>query len=270
MFQNTKSKFRPDLYIIAFFLIFLLNSCSTKEEGCLDIVASNFDFNADRACENCCEYPVLSLLLTQKWNDTIFSDSTLSYDVLGRRYNIIDLKYLLSSFSWTDTDEFIHTIDSVEIDCEAGVIKYTPDLLVIDTRRFSYPLDSVREPLIIRSIKFHIGWPPDLVCVNASLEDIPDVLQDENMLWDSITGTRAAIRLILQRDITMDVFDTLYIQTLMELPLTYNYTFNPGENTNLGVTVNYAKWFEDADITNLNSFRASILDHLKESFSKTP
>ena len=41
--------------------------CSSKEEGCLDYRARNFDLDADKGCADCCTYPSLYVDLNHYW-----------------------------------------------------------------------------------------------------------------------------------------------------------------------------------------------------------
>jgi hypothetical protein len=40
---------------ILFGLCILLSTCATREEGCNDALANNFDLGADKPCDGCCE-----------------------------------------------------------------------------------------------------------------------------------------------------------------------------------------------------------------------
>ena len=56
--------------LLCFVFICIGWGCSSKEEGCLDYRASNFDFDADKACADCCTYPSLYVDLNHFWQDT--------------------------------------------------------------------------------------------------------------------------------------------------------------------------------------------------------
>jgi hypothetical protein len=258
-----------------FFVIFALvtlNGCNIKQEGCLDIAAENFDLDADKPCDGCCTYPSVSLSLSQKWNDENFNrDTSVTYpDKDGQHYKIIDLRYLLSSFVWIDENGENYTIDSSEIACNSETIRYTHDLIVVDPKKFVYVLDTFRLSPAIRSLHLKVGWQDELQCVDETGDDVPSEFSDASPLWDTLADSRAAIRIILQRNLSVRQFDTLYLHTCHEIQLPYEFDFVPGKDTQLNITVNYALWFQNADVDDLNSFSSSVVENIAGSFSRTP
>lgn len=276
MFQTIKRiclhKETPIICIILAVFLFIQDGCTSRVEGCLDIAAANFDFSADRSCEDCCTYPLLSISLSQKWNDRNFSTTdtvNLLKDTNGLVYKINDIKYFLSSWAWLDSDLHIYTVDSAEISCNDGFLSYTPDIILVDSRQFQYTLGTIRQSPLIDSIDFKLGLLTDLDCIDATSTGIPPVFSSSSPLWDKLTGTRASIRLVLQRDTSIQTLDTVYIHTLQSIRLGYDLNFVTGLPTTLKVTVDYAKWFSNVDVHDLNSFQTSILNGVIDSFSKT-
>ncbi len=74
---------------------------------------------------------------------------------------------------------------------------------------------------------------------------------------------------MLQLDTSIQTLDTLYIHTLQSIGLGYDLSLEAGIPTTIKLTVDYAEWFSNADIHDLNSFQSSILNGVKDSFSKT-
>ena len=274
MFQNIKRtyllKLRSAIIIVSFALLLFVIGCNTRVEGCLDIAAANFDLDADRDCDGCCTYPTISISLSQKWNDRNFSTTDTLVDVQGDMFKIVDLQYYLSSWLWSDVGSQHFTVDSADIACNGGLLRYTPDILVVETRQFVYTLGTMRTSPLIDSVHLVFGLHPSLDCVDASSSSTPAVLSDNVSLWDESLSSRATVRLVLQRDLANEIKDTLYIHTFQNLGLAYDLGLKPGINTTLNLTVNYALWFENADIQDLDSFEASILSGIKGSIFKTP
>ena len=247
-----------------------LISCNTKVDGCLDIAAENFDLEADRPCDNCCRYPSMSLLLTQRWGDSNFQTSDTFFDINQKPYYIKDLKYILSSFSWKDGDNVIYTIDSSLVNCSDQQIGYTRDLLQIDSRIFTYTLDTIRLFPHVQSLNFKLGWPPALECVDETDDEVPPVFQNTNPLWDKAADQRAAIRVIVQRDTMIQDLDTFFIHTCNQLQLPYDIDLPVGVDAKFDLTVDYAKWFMAVDKDDAGSFVTSILENIEGSFTRTP
>ena len=247
----------------------LLNGCIIREEGCLDFAASNFDLQAEKACPSCCEYPVLSLFLNQKWNDKAFNTDSVYTDHAGNPFRIHDMRYLLSSFVWSG-GEGAFSAEPAEIDCGNSTVSYSPDLLLIEPKKFLYPIDSTRSHPVISEVQFKTGWNPELSCVDANRTDIPALFTDQSILWDPALSSRAAVFLVVERDTSLDILDTFYIHTCIAHELGYEGEFVPGTNTQFEITVNYASWFQDVLVAEPASFMVSILENIPGSFTRTP
>jgi hypothetical protein len=52
--------------------------CYEEQEGCLDIEATNFDVDADNPCQDCCDYPTLSLSILHK---PLTTDTTRNFNL---------------------------------------------------------------------------------------------------------------------------------------------------------------------------------------------
>ncbi len=275
MSQNIKRIYLPKFYLFIIALVsgcfLLFAGCTSRVEGCLDIAASNFDFSADKACDGCCTYPSLSISLSQKWNERNFSTTDTLMDINGHPYKITDLKYYLSSWSWKDAGNMKYTVDSAMIKCSNGdLLHYTPDIVSVDSKQFQYTLGATRNSPTIDSVFLKLGLIPALDCVDPAGTNTPPVLADESPLYDAGTSSRAAIRLVLQRDTSLLIYDTLFIHTSQDLRLTYDLSFKTGLNTTLNLSVNYANWFSGVDIQVLGSFEQSILAGIPGSIFKTP
>lgn len=273
MLLNINRIFRPDPFLWAFTgiaMLLVLSSCNTRIEGCLQVNAENFDLNAEKACDGCCTYPSVSLSLSQKWNDRNFANTDTLYDIHGQAYRIQDLRYYLTSWSWKDTDGAVYTVDSVEADCGDTKLTYTPDILVVDTRQFSYTLGTIRQSPEIQAVFSTLGLTEDFSCLDWNATDTPDALTDASPLWNPATQRLETIRLVLQKDIDLDVFDTLFIHTQLPTTIAYSAQWSPGIDTQLKLSVNYGLWFKDADLQESLSFETSINTNFEGSISQTP
>lgn len=274
MFQTIKRHYQYNfnflLSIIAAAFLFMLESCISRVDGCLDVAAANFDLNADRSCDDCCTYPLLSISLSQKWNEHNFSSADTLADRNGIQYRITDLNYFLSSWILQGIDHENYTIDSADISCPASNITYTPDIIIVGIRQFDYSLGTIRKSPVIDSIFLKLGLLSSMDCIDSNASGVPPVFSDDSPLWDPHTLTRASIRLILQRNIQQESFDTIYIHDLEDIQLGYDLELQRGISPLLRITVNYALWFMNVDIQDVNSFRSSIEEGLNGSFYKTP
>ena len=78
------------------------------------------------------------------------------------------------------------------------------------------------------------------------------------------------MRIILQRNQGVQELDTIFIHTCHPLEIPYDHTFVAGAVTRLDISVNYAQWFSEVDVTDLSSFTNSIISNMPGSFYRTP
>ena len=262
---------KPGFWWVAGILLVLTGAgCNTRIEGCLQANAENFDFDAERPCDGCCQYPSMGLSLTQRWGERNFTNADTLYDSNGLPYKILDLKYFLSSWVLHDTEGNYLTVDSVEASCDAANLRFTTDNLIMDTRQFVYTLGTIRESPLIDSLQLALGLYQDFSCLDTSDTDTPVALTNQSPLWNTTTGRLETIRLILQLSLDQETSDTIFITTNDIVRIGYNLQLKPGTDARFDLTVDYAKWFLAADVTDLNSFGQSILTNFAGSIVRTP
>jgi len=243
--------------------------CNTRTAGCLNPNANNFDFNAERDCDDCCTFPVMSVTLSQKWNEKNFATTDTIFDVNDSAYQIVDIQYFLSSWSWHGVDQNRYTVDSILADCAGATLTYTPDINLIEPRLFVYPLGIFRIAPEIDSVSFHMGLTEDYSCLNDTVSTTPDILTPASPLWNPTTKALSTIRLVLNKNIADSLFDTLFIDLHHSFTVPYPYELKRGTNYSFLLTVNYALWFQQVNVNDENSFQSSIEQGLEGSFSKT-
>jgi len=243
--------------------------CNTRIQGCLDPNATNFDLTAEKACDDCCTFPTVSITLSQKWGDNNFSTDNTFFDIHSQPYKIIDLQYFLSSFAWESSFNEVYTVDSSTANCPGEMFNYTNDINVIRPTSFVYTLGSSRMPTEIDSLGFHVGLVEDFSCLDDSLSSTPDILTSSSPLWDPATGTLSTIRLIVNRLPSDTIVDTLFLDVHQAEKIAYRGVMKQGENFSFLLTVNYVSWFSTVDVNDLNSFSTSIATGLPGSIRKT-
>lgn len=256
--------------VVGLLLVFACIGCNTRIEGCLQANAENFDLNAERPCDGCCLYPSMGLSLTQKWGDRNFTNGDTLYDIHGAPYKILDLKYFLSSWVWHDTEGNYITVDSVEASCDEDILGFTTDNLIIDSRQFVYNLGTIRESPLIDSLQFALGLYQDFSCLDTSDTDTPFSLTNQSPLWNAETGKLEMIRLILQLSLDQETTDTIFVTTNDITRLGYILQLKPGTDARFDLTVDYAQWFNDVNVIDINSFGHSIEANFSGSVVRTP
>ncbi|MBP7238680.1 MAG: hypothetical protein KBA14_00505 [Saprospiraceae bacterium] len=273
MLKTIRKITAPDysVWLLVWLLLIILNTgCNTRIEGCLDVNAKNFDLNGERPCDDCCTYPSMQLSLTQKWDDRNFANTDTLFDSNLDSFKITDLRYFLTSWSWIDEDGNQFTVDSVEGDCNGSTLGYTPDILIIDTRKFLYTLGTIRVAPNLVSIHATLGLTEDYTCLDETDPMTPAAVTDQSPLWNNQSGKLETIRLIVQRNLAVELLDTIYVDLHLENTIPYDVQLANGKDTPLALSVNYAQWFKDVDVNDLSSFETSMLNNIAGSIIPTP
>jgi hypothetical protein len=245
-------------------------SCNTRIEGCLDVQADNFDFDAELACSGCCTYPTIGLALSQKWQDRNFTNTDTLYDQFDQPYKIQDLKYFLTSWTWKDADGVVYTVDSAKADCGDEVLVYAPDNIIIDTRQFSYTMGNIRNSPEMTNLNFIAGITQDFNCLDPEDPAVPDNITKDSPLWNPETSSLSAIRMVLQLQIDTTLYDTVFVDLQQPFYIPYNESFIRGTDTQIKLTVDYNLWFSEVNVNDLSSFGQSVEQHLPGSIFPTP
>lgn len=247
-----------------------LTGCISRQEGCLDPGAANYDLEAERACSSCCTYPSLSLEWSPKWAAENFSLADTFRDVEGRPYLILDLRFLLESWQWADDQGVIYTVDSTSIGCGADELNWTPDFAQVTPTQFVYTLGTFRDFPHAQALRFSFGPTRDYSCLDPAESGTPVFLTQAGPLWDPETQSLSSMRLIIQPDLQLPDADTLYFHDMAELQLPYSLLFERGRAGQFRLTADYAQWFTAADLDDPDSFRESWLAGLAGSVTLTP
>jgi hypothetical protein len=270
--QNTRKKIQSEpLRLCVAMILMLLGfaGCTTREAGCLDPNASNFDLNADRACDDCCVLPTLSLLLSQQWDGMIFTVPDTFSDVNQKPFIIRDIRFFLSSWQWKNVAGGTYTIDSIQAPCGTGLLRYPPDIVMIDPKNFTFLIGDITVAPIMDSVLFHVGLTSDFDCLDDLDPATPAILTPSSPLFNPDEGALNAIRLVINRNPADTITDTIFIDLVKPITLAYPYHFMRGTNTQFILTVNYADWFREIDVEQISSFTTSVTNGLAGSFRKT-
>ncbi|HJW28032.1 MAG TPA: hypothetical protein VJ508_02155 [Saprospiraceae bacterium] len=247
----------------------LLTGCITRDSGCLDPEAASFDITADKACDGCCTYPTISLALTQKWHGQNFSTDSTYYDSHQLPFQIHDIQFFLSSWSWHDLEQVWSTVDSTTVACGSDSLTYTKDIALVDPQHFSFTLGTVRKAVQMDSLHLYLGLTEDFSCLDPASSTTPSFLTSGSTLWNPTTNMLNSVRLVINRNPQDSLLDTLWIQETLPVTTPYAYDFIRGKNTTLRLTLDYGVWFQSADVMDSATFVQSLRDHWRESIFKT-
>ncbi len=272
--------------VLLVFVLIGLAGCYEKQEGCLDIRATNFDLEADIACEDCCEYPDLKLkfLHRQVEPDTVYSigfADSVYYDGVANPFRLNALKYYISNIRVVDSDGSEARVnETIEITKAGGSIAtFTDDFLLVNGNLSStLTAGSFSTIKTYEKIRFFIGLDNDLQGVDPST--LPDnhvlaVNQDSSM-FDFQNG----LYLMANHEIYTDTTAVDTIPRLIEVPLWYgpvemelefpeSITLPEGFDLEITIQVDAPSWFETSNVRTIadDQFFTNIVSELSESFS---
>ena len=87
---------------LALMSMVFLSSCYEEQEGCLDLLAANYNAAADKDCDGCCTYPSLRVGLVNQWNDQNFILNDTFTNLQGQSFIILQQKFYLAGIGMVD------------------------------------------------------------------------------------------------------------------------------------------------------------------------
>ncbi len=248
---------RNNSLLIGILVIALFSACNIKEEGCLDIRATNFAFDADKPCADCCTYPRLYLRVSHTWNDTTpFRQNQVYITEQSDTFRIIRLDFLLSEFELTDGSGLVRRIgETQEIFCEEGGsterTDIPDDIIVINLTNLTYEIGTFASDTLFQEGSCIIGLSADYDCAIPDSIDNNGPLAAGSIFYDEVLSRRVLGRMIIQKDTSSIEQDTLFLPNAgfeMEYPL--NRDFRTGRPDTLFCTIAYQEWFEQIELRN--------------------
>lgn len=232
-------------------------SCYEPEEGCLDVLSSNYSIDADSACEDCCVYPTLSIRVRQQYDTLSVSKLDTFTNSIGQDIVFHNLEILAHDFKMVSvSDQVIAVSDSIDVSSTIDGVevqsKVPDDVIFIRPTRFSYALGQFTYPDTYKSISMQVGLSDTLNYVDRSELDSEDVLNVEaDTLYISETAGFVFARLEVQTDPT----DSMSLVTYDLYGDNVNYshhwnidtTYVRGNDIEVELLMDYKDWLFDID-----------------------
>ena len=264
--------FSIKLFTLAGFLFFL-PSCYEKQETCLDIRATNFDFDGDIACTDCCEYPDLKLEFQHRevlvddtlrigFSGTHFDSATDSvyFDGNQQPFRIKSIKYFISNIRLVATDgEEAQINEEIEIQTASGLQSFKDDFLRVNGSSSSTL--TAGSFSVIKSydkVKFWIGLDEDIDTANPATlpgDHVLSVSLDSSM-YDFQNGHYLGANVEIYQDTIAT--DTVAVELPIVLPgnepieveLSFPESVLLPEGFHFEITllINCPSWFDDANV----------------------
>lgn len=265
---------RKVFYLLGLILFF--GSCYEKKEGCLEVLASNFDLEADiNCCENendcCCEYPVLTLSIKQQYGAGNLSTTQTYLTNHDQPFQLERIKFFISDVRLTDGMNTYTVDDSLLVLARDGQSSFEPDdITLIGSNLFSVRLGTLSRPGTYTRLEFTVGLTePERSADRDQFDSEHPLAQDElrdtiNNQWliydvgwipDTLTGEVTHL--------------TLPADTSIPVSLPIDVSKDPGDNITIPIAIDYSKWFAEIDIAadDQETISQKILAGLAASFT---
>lgn len=250
--MSRRNQISSGLYkVIAFSTItFLLSSCYSNIEGCLDPESTNYGIEADVSCEDCCEYPILQLNIFHNNGEETFNLGDTIKNNFDQEVILLGYVYLLSDFYVNTEDGFAHEVeDTINVSKLDGVEWVKEDVIRVKRSKFSYDIGTTTFKGDVSTISFRTGILEDLnsfeiITPNSgnSLTTDPDTLLQTNPR-QYVTQRILAVPGPEFNDTL--VYDVVNSEGINFINIPVEYTSSRGLDKELEIIADYGLWFEN-------------------------
>lgn len=261
-----------------FSFLLLLASCATREEGCTDALANNFDISADKPCQSCCEYPGVRIRLTHKYGSTaMVYNQPIFKDGAGNSFGFGDLRFYLSNIQVLSVGNRVIDVQEpldVYVEKAAGdTLKTTvPNSygLARGVSQADIYVQSYRDTATVNRIRFTVGVSGEMNQANPLRLPSNHPLRSsayDGMYLGAQNGYVFARTLYYAKDtVDLKISGNNNLRTI-ELAITPT-KIRRGYNLNVLMDVDYAVWFQSVNVNTDTPAQVSqkILEKLAQSF----
>lgn len=242
---------RPSLTGTFLLLGVLFSGCFEKKEGCLDVLASNFDAGADKNC--CCTYPKLTFDVKHSYDSTNLSLSDVYTNALGQDFKILAIAFYISDVQLRSNDQWIAVSNTIGFRDRTGGFHIRPDdVTIINRQTFKFNVGEFLSPGTFDQLRFSIGLkaPESSADPESVSDDHPLSSTSVNQLWDPVDGYLSyQISLVdtLQQD-TLHWKTPATTNALVNLEIDLKIDKQIGEELVIPLEIDYSKWLQSVDI----------------------
>lgn len=240
-------------------VVFVASGCYEEQEGCLDVLSSNFDVSADLECSNCCNYPSLNLTLQYPIPPL---DSALQ-DVNGYSFVVEKLSFYLANVRLLDDSESEFTLrEKVSYNIEEdGTIS---EVEVVN----NFLLANAVLPKTVRLGTFQAGGPFAQLTIEMKIPDSLGQALDDSFDFNHPLSPSNGL---LENDsyysgqftLLQTTPDSVRHEFFMKLPsgtaVNFPISFFPerGANIQINLALDFSVWWAGLDVTTLDSIQVA-------------
>lgn len=259
----------PAIVVAGAFALFCF-ACEKRVEGCRDLRATNFNARAESDCEDCCNYPNLSISIGYRVFDSLFSTAKNYPLGNGDSLRILEQGFFLSDFALETPSGIYQAGSLVSARSRSGVLlSFNDDHLLCQLPSAQRSIDLWLGPEYSetpKSLSFTFGLEAPKSEVNALLMTSGNPLSQTqgNPWYDSLSGYTQQ-RWIIKR---WPQADTLRLSQIgaastfkITLPWPQTKKIFPGETLNVVLKVDLGDWVTGVDFKTTDP--ATLLAMLK-------
>ncbi len=167
-----------------------LSSCYTNKEGCLDVVAANFDATADVDCKvPCCQYPKLIIEFEHKFNTEDFSLDKAWKNNINQSFKIVNQKFYISNIGLIKNNIAIPFIENFDLILKNGSEKkFIKNFVLVNDLDKNTALNSFKNSNIIDTISMTMGLDNSFNEINSKKASNVAILDEINGMYDENLG----------------------------------------------------------------------------------
>ncbi len=273
---------RLQIWLLVFLLAVFTVACYEDISGCLDINATNYSVEADLACPDCCEYPVLQIDFQHKavLPDTILNltyEDQIYQDGVGNDFRIKNIQYYLSDFHLIRTNrDTVQFSDTLQIQLPGGELVVLKDnFLLVNPGVFGFEtLGGFNTENAYSGVGFNFGVNPVANQLDTSyFEEIhPLGAENSEMYLSSEEGyIFAKIELLpeLDNDSLVTIVTISGDNNLLPVDILTPFSVGAGVNPRFILFVDYLQWFGGVNVVadDPKLMAEKIVNNIANSFS---
>ncbi|MEQ8703726.1 MAG: hypothetical protein RIC19_07390 [Phaeodactylibacter sp.] len=268
-------------------VIALWSGCYEPQDGCLDLEAVNYNFEADNNAPEECQYPELRIQFTHQYStaDTLYNfrlRDSVYLDAAGNPFTVNAFTFFISDFELQRTDGTYLNIEE-ELDLYLFntngdiILQSVPDNFGLVTAGNSnvIGLGTLREAADLQSLRFFVGVNGQ---ANVSIADsIPAAhplgLTDSLLYFNQDSGyVYQFIELFRDTTAADTIPEQLRVGTfanLQQVALPVVGEKIPGFNLKVVIQIDYRKWLEGINVVTDSKaeLQQKIVGNTAEAFS---
>jgi hypothetical protein len=267
--------------IVLILLMGLSVGCDEPVDGCLDIEAVNLNVEADRPCDDCCQYPRWQLSVLQEYGGSIFRENQPVLNLADQWFRIKQISFYLSDFQADRVGEAFSVEDTLTMrafgaspaDTTSALLKN--DMQLVRRLTVLYPVGRFRTSGSFDALSCQLGLLPDANRVIPRYAPAAHPLAKQpDSLWLNANDGYVWMQVVLTRDtLAATVPDTLRFTAadltgVPRIATSGSYSHERGFDFKVNLKADFGILLGDLDLQNGTpaQWKSQIATKVKDAF----